>query len=213
MKGIPSKPSHRPLKTLLGAFTLVEVMVSMLIFALSATGLCSLFLQNLRFSTWQIDNVHITNSSFSISDQIKNMGANQIYAAYQAADPNKGTPIPLNVTVVDPSDLTDGYKTIPLYINKTELAVTTAPADPVINSTEVKSSWNIVTLKLGSLPTSPVYPVSYYITVRRNVSAVNTTPAFDVLELTIAYKWAVSGSAIKSLNQIQLSFPAPNCSF
>jgi Tfp pilus assembly protein PilV len=210
MKGIPTMPLQRPVRSLLSAFTLVEVMVSMLIFAMSAIGLSSLFLQNMRFSAWQINNVHITNTSFSISDQIKNMGANQIYAAFQAP---AATPTPLNVTLVDPSDLNDGYKTVSLYINKKEVAETSGVTTTIKSSTEVRSTWNNVTLKISSLPTSPVLPVSYYITVRRNVSAPNSTPAFDVLEVTIAFRWSVSGSSLNTINQIQLAFPAPNCSF
>lgn len=173
-------------------------MVAMLIFAMSATGLTSLFLQNVAYATWQVQNVHVTNTSFGIADQIKNMGADAIYKAYLAADTK--SPLTLNVTTVDPTDLVDGYKTIALNINQKD-------------STVANSAWNDVTLKCGRLSTSTVVPVGYWITLRRSVSAANTTPAFDILELTLIDRWSVGGKQTKTINQIQLSFPAPNCSF
>ena len=213
MNGIPRISSQRPVKPFARAFTLAEVMIATLIFAMSATSLTSLFLQNLRYSTWQLTNVHITNSIFSIADQIKNKGANQIYAAFLAADPANGTPITLDVTSVDPSDLTDGYKTINLNINKVETATTTGTTVVVNPTKEVNTTWNVITFKLGSLSTSPSFPVSCYITIRRNLSAAATTPAFDILELTMSYSWSMTKSGPKTFNQIQLTFPAPNCSF
>jgi len=209
MKGNPSKPTQRSNQPRLRAFTLVEVMVSTLIFAMSAIGLTSLFLQNLAYSNWQSQNVHVTNTSFGIADQIKNMGADAIYKAYLAADPNDGTPLTLNVTTVDPTDLVDGYKTLALNINQKDTAVTGSP----LVSKVVNSSWNNTTLKRGRLASSIVIPVSYWITIRRSVSAKGTTPAFDILELTLIDRWSVGGKTNKTINEIQLVFPAPNCSF
>jgi len=183
------------------AFTLVEVMVSTLIFALCSAGFTSLFLQNLRFSKWQDHNVHITNSTFSMVDQIRNIGANQLFAAYVAAD--SGTPIPLNVMTVDPSDPNDGYKTIALNINQK-------------NANVVNLNWTTATLKLGRLATSASIPVEYWITIRRTKSGnggIPATPACDVLECTILYRWKPNSSANKTLGQIQLTFPATNLNF
>jgi prepilin-type N-terminal cleavage/methylation domain-containing protein len=212
MKGISSPTTQPPKEPLLRAFTLAEVMVAMLIFAMSATGLTGLFLQNLAYATWQVQNVHVTNTSFGIADQIKNMGADAIYKAYLAADPKDGTPLTLNVTTVDPTDLVDGYKTIALNINQKDTATTTG-TDTTVVSKVTNSVWNNVTLKCGRLSTSTVIPVSYWITLRRNVSAADTTPAFDILELTLVDRWSVGAKQTKTINQIQLTFPAPNCSF
>jgi prepilin-type N-terminal cleavage/methylation domain-containing protein len=213
MNGISRISSQRPVKTLAHAFTLVEVMVSMLIFAMSATGLTGLFIQNLRYSTWQTQNVHITNSTFAIADQIKNMGADAIWQAYQAAD--TATPLTLNVTTVDPSDLVDGYKTVTLHINQKDYAKTTGTNTPEVTSKVPNSDWNTVNFKLGRDTTAkaPSILVDYWITIRRNVTAKGTYPAFDILELTLIDRWAVGGKPMKTLNQIQLTFPATNCSF
>lgn len=178
------------------AFTLVEVIASLLIFGISAAGLTSFFVQNLRQSTWQTHNVQITNTSFSIADQIKNMGADTIWKAYQAAD--SGSPIVLPVNTVDPSDPADGYKTMNLVISQKDDKVTAA-------------GWYNATLKLGRLSTSPSIPVSYWITLRRNYST--TTQLHDVIECTLISRWSLGDKKIVSLNQIQLAFPAVNCSF
>lgn len=210
MKGTPTIPAQRTKRTLSHAFTLVEVMVSMIILGMSMTGLTGLFLQNLRYSTWQTNNVHITNTSFGIADQIKNMGPDAIWQIYQAAD--TASPITISAITVDPTDLADGYKTLTLNVNKKETAVTSG-GTATITSTVAAPAWNKVTLKLGRLTTSPSIPVEYWITLRRNHNAPNTTPAFDVLELTLIYRWSVAGKSTNTLNQIQLTFPAPNCTF
>jgi len=191
-------PAKRYGKPSIRAFTLVETMAATLIFALSAAGLTSLYIQSLRFSTWQVNNVHITNTSFSIADQIRNIGANQLFAAYVAA--NSGTPIPLTVVTVEPNDPNDGYKTVNLPINQK-------------NADVVNPYWTTVSLKLGRLTTSPTILTDYWITIRRNISAPGAAPAFDVLECTILYRWGGNDGKSKTLGQIQLTFPAPNLTF
>lgn len=193
MKGTPTIPAQRTKRTLLHAFTLVEVMVSMMILAMGMTGLTGLFLQNLRYSKWQTNNVQVTNSTFGMADQIKNLGANEIFKLYQDTTHNET----FNLSVVDPADTTDGFKTITLKINQKDANV-------------VNSAWNTATLRLGRATTSPTLAVSYWITIRRNSG---DTPKRDILELTFIYRWGVGGSKAKTLSQIQLSFPAPNCEF
>lgn len=165
----------------------------MMILAMSMTGLTSLFLQNLRYSKWQTNNVQVTNSSFGMADQIKNLGANEVFKLYQDTTNNET----FNLTVVDPTDATDGFKTFAMKINQKDANV-------------VNSAWNTATLKLGRDTTSQTIAVSYWITIRRNWG---DTPKRDVLELTFIYRWGVGGSKSKTLSQIQLTFPAPNCEF
>jgi prepilin-type N-terminal cleavage/methylation domain-containing protein len=210
MKSTPSTATLRLAKPHSRAFTLVEVMVATIIFAMGAMSVTAFFLQNIRYAAWQAKNVHVVNTSFGIADQIKNMGADAIYKAYLAADTT--TPITLNVTTVDPTDLVDGYKTLALTINQKDTAITTG-ASTAVTTKLITTSWNNVTLKMGRLTGSPSIPVDYWITIRRNVSAPTTTPAFDILELTLIDRWSGSGISTKTLSQIQLSFPAPNCSF
>ncbi len=197
MKGNPILPARSQRKPFLRAFTLVEVMVSTMILAMGMTGLTGLYMQNMRYSKWQTHNVHISNSSFSILDQIKNMGANPIWAAY--IDPTNNQT--LDVITVDPTDPTDGYRTFNLKINQKDNAV-------------VNSAWNNVTLNLGRRAADGSIPVSYWITVRRNKNTPNDgTPVRDILEMTVIYKWKDGSKRVGTLNQLQLSFPAPNCTF
>ncbi len=134
-------------------------------------------------------------------DQIRNMGATQLFTAYVAAD--TGTPIPLNVMTVDPSDPNDGYRTIALKINQK-------------NTDVVNPAWTTVSLPLGRLATSGAIPVDYWITIRRTKSGFGTapaTPVSDVLECTVLYRWKQGSSANKTLGQIQLTFPARKLQF
>jgi type II secretory pathway pseudopilin PulG len=197
MNGTLPLPTQRPRKPLVRAFSLVEVMVAAGMFAITSTALTALFLQNLRFSKWQVDNVQVTNTSFGFLDQIKNKGANAMYSTYQAT--TAGTPQTITVTCVDPSDPKDGYQDLNLKINAKDGA-------------EVDKVWTNTYLKLGSLPTSPSIPVSYWVSIKRNVNAPNTTPVRDVLEVTVICSWTV-GTSHRTLNQMQIAFPAPNGSF
>ncbi len=209
MKGTSTIPVQRTSRSLTRAFTLVEVMVSMMILGMSMTGLTSLFLQNLRYSKWQTNNVHIANSSFGVADQLKNLGPDAIWQSYQAPT---ASPLNFNVITVDPSDLSDGYKTLTLHINR-KVDAKTSGTTTTVTSTDVNPYWNDVTLKLGRLASSPSIPVSYWITLRHSYTEAGTTPAFDILEMTFIYRWSMSGYPIKTLNQIQLTFPAPNYIF
>ncbi|MFT3870629.1 MAG: type II secretion system protein [Nibricoccus sp.] len=177
------------------AFTLVEVMVSTLIFAMSAMTLSSLYLQNMRFAKQQTYNVQLINTSFGILDQIKNAGAEQIWQAYLAPGTSK-----LNVNYVDPADTTDGYRVLQLAINKTD-------------DTEVSTTWTSVDLKFGTDHGFTTIPIKYWITIRRNLMKTGQKINCDVLELTLVYQWQIRGKTNKYVGQLQLTFPAPNGTF
>lgn len=167
------------------------------IFAIMATSLTGLFLQNVRYAKWQTNNVQVTNTSFGILDQIKNMGSDSIWKAYSDAT-NATT---LTVTVADPSDVNDGYKDVALKINRKD--GTNITSNPITQTT----------LKLGRLAKSPEIPVKYWVTLKRNQSALGVTPRYDVIELTLIYSWSSGVSKSTSTGQLQLVFPAPTGSF
>jgi type II secretory pathway pseudopilin PulG len=176
-------------------FTLVEAMVSTLIFALMSTSLTGLFLQNMRFAKLQTNNVQVINSTFSILDQIKNMGPDALFQAY--LNPMTKT---LDVSYVDPTNTTTGYRTLTMLVNQTENTVNY----PV---------WSTAYFRTGNAVTSPIIVCNYWVTIRRNRQVSGNIVTCDVLELTLVYRWKVGIKGGYNLGQLQLSFPATNGDF
>ncbi len=181
------------------AFTLVEVMVSTIIFSFVSLSLSGLFLQNQRFAREQTYNVQLINSSFGILDQLKNLGSTVIFQAYQKGLLSQ-TPNTFAVRYVDPTDLTDGYRVADLAVNQAD-TVTANTIPTTIN------------LKFGTQSGSSTIPVNYWLTLRRNLMLTGNHVNCDVIEATLVYQWKVPGRSNVQSGQLQITFPAPNGRF
>ncbi len=168
LRSIPTRRTCR-------AFTLVEVMVSLVIFIFIAIALQGLFLQNLKLTRDQTYRTQAIATSSSIIEQIR-------FIRYPNLEPisvaNGATPITVKISdpnYVPPSPATpDGYRPIDLNIN-------------VNNDVQIKDEWNKVYTLTDSATGAPRLLVEYWVTMKK--VSVTSGKIHEAFEVVLLYRW------------------------
>lgn len=180
-RGRPAASRARKLHLHRG-FTLVEVMVSVVIFALLSLGLTAIFLQNLRYTREQAYRTQALTTASSILEQIRILRYPNIQPI--SDDPSKNS---FAVKISDPNytppppDLPDGYKPVQLQVN-------------VNNGTEIQKEWNILNnVLMDTAPNAPTLHMEIWLTLNKvSATDVNRHEAFEIVLL---YRWRPTGAS------------------
>jgi prepilin-type N-terminal cleavage/methylation domain-containing protein len=182
------------------AFTLAEVMVSMLIFALASAGISGIYLRSVKSSAELRYRTMASSTALNILEQVRVLNYNTLKAKHDTA--TAGTTIPVLIadpTAIPATGIPLGYKAVNLYIN-------------VLDGTQIygttTSGWTQVSIPMETATTSPQLSMQFWLTIQANVSTV--TPIVQVIELALIYQWKNPGGFSQNWQSGTIHCVVPN---
>jgi prepilin-type N-terminal cleavage/methylation domain-containing protein len=183
-------PARVPLPSSKRGLTLTEVLVAAGIFAIVATTLVGVFLQNQRYSHFLGYRTQAVTTALSILEQLRFQQYAEVADIY-----NAGAAGTISVTIADPAELS-GYRDIVLPVNMRD-------------QTEYQRDWTSTTIVVDPDADAPRLPIRFFLHLTRNL--VNSgSSKIDVFEIVLLYQWPREGRSSEDWHTGNVRLVVPN---
>ena len=180
--------AKRSLKNQSG-FSLVEVMVATVVFAIVATALVGVFLQNQRYSYQLGYRSQAVTISLSILEQLRFRQYTEINDVY--LDGSSGS---IDVTIADP-DQSSGYTSLTIPVN-------------VRDGVQVNANWTSASVVVDPDSEAPRLPMRFFLSLKRNRQTSGTK--VDLFEIVLLYQWLQGGQSDTDWHTGNVRLVVPN---